>query len=106
MEKFKMLKKICSVLLLCVEIGILLIITPTVFWKTYYFISPTDYFGRRASGWLSIAIFVIAIGGVVFILKSRFLKSAFLKVAAIWSILMVAAIAIVCIRAAYMMGFP
>jgi len=100
----EMPKKMWNVLLLCIEIGFLLLLSPTVFLKVYRVVGPKlvdliyHYFSSQASNWLIGAIFVVSITSVVLILKSKLIKSQYIKVVAIWIVLMLAALAMFCLR--------
>ena len=101
-----MSKKMSNGLLLCVEIGLLLLVTPKVFWRVYWLIGPIERYTRQTSFLIAGVIFTISIAGVVFMLKSRLIKSAYINVVAAWVILMLAALAMYCLCVPYMMGFP
>jgi len=99
-----MSKKIWNVLLLCVEIAILLLLTPIVFLRAYWIVGPKladliyHYLSNQVSNWLIGAIFVISIVVVVFISKSKLIKNLYIRVIAIWIVLMLSALAILCLR--------
>jgi len=99
-----MSKKKWNILLLCVEIGLLLLLSPIIFMKAYRIAGPKlveliyYYFSSQASIWLIGIIFVASITSVVLILKFRFIKNQYVKVVAIWIVLMLAALAMLCLR--------
>ena len=101
-----MLKKMWSTFLLCIEIGLLLLLAPIVFQNILWLVNFNSelvdwiyhHFSSQASDWLICAIFVISIIGVVLILKSRLIKSWYIKVVIVWIVLMLAALAMFCLR--------
>ncbi len=100
-----------NALLLFIEIGLLLLITPMVFWGIYWSIgikvanNSERYFNRQTSFLTAGVIFIISIAVVIIMLKLRFLRSSYIKVILAWVILMLAALAIICICGPYMLGF-
>jgi hypothetical protein len=99
-----MSKKKWNILLLCVEIGLLLLLSPIIFMKAYRIAGPKlveliyHYFSSQASNWLIGIIFVASITSVVFIMKSRLIRNQYIKVVAIWIVLMLAALTMLCLR--------
>jgi len=93
-----MSKNFWNVLLLCVEIAILLLITPTVFLKVYWLMSPKleemiyQHLHYQASNWLIGVIFVVSVALVFFIFRLRLIKNVHLKVFVVWIVLMLAAL--------------
>lgn len=88
-----MLKNYKDFLLVFLEAGILIILTPVFFWKIYLSVGPLEIYtlGHYTYLFLSIAIVAVSIASVVFILLQRFVKSVHIKIAAIWGILILAA---------------
>jgi ABC-type transport system involved in cytochrome bd biosynthesis fused ATPase/permease subunit len=52
----------------------------------------------QASNWLIGVVFVVSVALVVFIFRLRFIKNVHLKVFVVWIVLMLAALAMWCLR--------
>ncbi len=92
----------------CLEIGILALLTPTIFWKIALSIGPIETYilGHYTYLWLSAAIAVASISVIIFILIQRFVRSVHIKIAVIWVILILAASVITSLFAPLILGIP
>jgi hypothetical protein len=99
-----MSKKIWKILLLCVEISVLVLLTPAVYWNVYWSVGDTimglveRHVHNMTIAWMMVAVILaISILCVIGILISQLVKIMCVKVFAIWIILMIDAIAVTCL---------
>ena len=88
-----------SILLLCVEIGILVLLTPIFFLKVFRLIVPAG-----SNSGLPVAIFVLCILSIIAILKLLPLKNMYIKLFAAWLMTTLAAAAIWCLIVPHIIG--
>ena len=101
-------KKIWKILFLCIEITVLVLLTPTIFWKIALSIGPIETYilGHYTYLWFSAAIAVVSIVLIIFSLLQRFVKSVHIKVLIIWGIIILAASIITSLFAPLILGIP
>jgi hypothetical protein len=99
-------KKTWNVLLLCIEIGVFLLLSPIAFWKAYLAIGPVECYvlGHYTYVIFSIGILALAIAASAVIIKSRLVKIWSIKVIIVWTILTLAVSAITCLFAPFIIA--
>lgn len=92
-ERIEMLKKHKDFLLTCLEIAILILSTPIIYWKLYLSIGPIETYvlGHYTYLWFSATITIVSVIVIIFTLLQRFVKSVYIKVIIIWGILILTA---------------
>jgi hypothetical protein len=103
-----MLKKYKDFLLVCLKIGVLALLTPTIFWKIASSIGPIETYllGHYTYLWLSAAIAAASVSVIIFILIQRLVKSVYIKIATLWGILILTASLITDLFAPFIIGVP
>src|SRR3989304_266930 len=91
-----MTRKYKNILLMCFEVVVLAVLTPTVFWKATLTIGPVECYilGHYTYLWFSAAIVTVSVVTIIFVLIQRFIKSMYIKIPFIWGIIILAASAI------------
>ncbi|MDD5327643.1 MAG: hypothetical protein PHY02_07510 [Phycisphaerae bacterium] len=101
-----MLKKHRDFLLTCLELGLLVLLTPKIFWKIALSVGPIEIYvlGHYTYLWFSAAIAVVSVVLIIFTLLQRFVKSVHIKILVIWGILILATSVITSLFAPFMIS--
>jgi hypothetical protein len=108
-SKVMIQRKHIGIILMCVEVLLLAIMAPILYWRVYWLIGPIEshVLGEITKEFFICVILLIYAAWLIAVTKFAFVKNRYIKVALSWLLLTVSASLVTCLLAPYIIsGVP